>query len=53
MIFYYRIGKGDPDFILQYNTTIDLVRRHQVERRRITMSGRLKTIKPEVFNNSV
>ena len=32
-------------------TTIDLVRRLQIERRRITMSGTIKTIKLEQFEN--
>ena len=32
---------------MQYNTTIDSVHRLQIERRRNTMSGKLKTIKPE------
>jgi len=31
--------------------TIDLVRHLQIERRRITMSGTLKTIKPEQFES--
>jgi len=33
------------------NTTTDLVRRLQIDRRRITMSGTLKTIKPEQFES--